>query len=81
MIRGTALFGLVALIPAALNAAPVATHGLSVPICTGDGRTHAIELPGAPGGNPGKDQSGCCVKGCHAGGSRKRLLRQQADGE
>jgi len=40
-----ALLGLVALIPAALNVAPAAAHGLAVPLCTGDGAARQVTVP------------------------------------
>jgi hypothetical protein len=66
-----ALLGLVALIPAALNVAPAAAHGLAVPLCTGDGAARQVTVPVPTRGLPGGDQPGCCAKGCHTG-SRKR---------
>ena len=40
---------------------------------TSDGRTHTVQIP--IGGQPGDPTSPalCCAKGCHTGGSRKRL--------
>lgn len=76
MNRAT-LFGLLALIPAALNTTPASAQGgmITVPICTGDGQVHLVTMPlgrsGAPA-IPGSGDSGCCVKGCHGGSSRKR---------
>ena len=66
-----ALLGLVALIPAALNVAPAAAHGLAVPLCTGDGAARQVTVPVPTRDLPGGDQPGCCAKGCHTG-SRKR---------
>ena len=75
-LRVVSLFGLVAMIPATLNAAPAAGATMAVPVCTGDGLVHVVRVPvGQPDG-PGQGQTGCCVKGCHAGGSRKRLSRK-----
>jgi hypothetical protein len=72
MNRALRLFALVAIAPAALHAAPVlASDSLLVPICTGDGQTRLVAIP-----KGGKDRRGPaapdCVKGCHAGPSRKR---------
>lgn len=75
-IRLIPLFGLVAMVPATLNAAPVAGGTIDVPICTGDGLVHMVRVPVGQSEGQGQGQSGCCVKGCHAGGSRKRLLRK-----
>jgi hypothetical protein len=67
------LFGLLALWPAALNAAPASAHSaLSVPLCTGDGVLRIINVPLGPQDVPGKQVPGCCVKGCHASDNRKR---------
>jgi len=71
-MRTLHLFGLLALIPAALNASPAHASGLAVPLCTGDGVARTISLPLGDQDIPGKQTPGCCVKGCHAGGERKR---------
>lgn len=71
MKRLTALFGIVALLPAALAITPAsASPVLHLAICSGTdaARTIDIPLPGKPGGNG----EPCCLKGCHAGGNRKR---------
>jgi hypothetical protein len=66
------LFALLTIAPAALHAAPVmASESLLVPICTGEGQTRWVTIP--QGGNaPRKGSEQDCVKGCHAGASRKR---------
>jgi hypothetical protein len=74
MTRVTTLFALAALVPAACNAAPAIAASLLVPLCSGDGQVRMVEVP-AGNGAPGSDQAPCCVKGCHAGSSRKRLMR------
>ena len=67
------LFALMALLPAALNASPVAARaGGAVLLCTGDGAVRTVNLPVGQQDIPGKQVPGCCVKGCHAGGERKR---------
>jgi hypothetical protein len=67
------LFALAALLPAALNTSPAAGAGrLLVPLCTGDGVVRQVSVPLGPIKLPGGDMPGCCAKGCHAGGSRKR---------
>ncbi|MEA3263895.1 MAG: hypothetical protein U9R07_10490 [Pseudomonadota bacterium] len=64
------LFALLAIMPAALHATPVMAEGsLLVPICTGDGQTRLVTIPK---GGSGPRQEPDCVKGCHAGASRKR---------
>lgn len=66
-----ALLGLIALVPAALNAAPAAARGVEVPICSGDGVARTVTVP-IPGGQlPGRTDSGCCAKGCHTGSRKK----------
>lgn len=76
MNRAAPLFALLAIMPAALHAAPLmAGDNLLVPICTGDGQTRLVAIPkGGKGPRRGGEQD--CVKGCHAGGSRKRLGAQ-----
>jgi hypothetical protein len=69
------LFGLVALLPAALNlSAPALAGTLLMPLCSGDGQLRMIEVPGVPGTPPGGDK-GCCAKGCHSSSNRKRGAR------
>jgi hypothetical protein len=49
-------FGMVALVPAALNiAAPAAGASILVPVCTGDGQVHMMTVPvgGGFGSRPG----------------------------
>lgn len=71
-MRRRALFGLLALLPAALNySAPAAAGGLLMPLCTGDGQVRLVEVPGSPK-TPANGEGGCCAKGCHSGSSRKR---------
>lgn len=70
------LIGLVALIPAALNAAPMRAGILSIPVCTGDGLVRSVTLPLGPAELPGGDQPGCCSKGCHTGERKKQKARK-----
>lgn len=72
--RLIALFGLVALFPAAVGAAPHAAGGQNVAVllCAGDGIVRSISRPLGHGEVPGAEQPGCCAKGCHNGGARKR---------
>lgn len=70
-------FGLVALIPAALNVSAAASAAtLTMPLCTGDGQVRLVEVPLEQAPGPGKNQGPCCAKGCHAGGSRKKAAKQ-----
>ncbi|MDE2595424.1 MAG: hypothetical protein KGL44_00955 [Sphingomonadales bacterium] len=72
-MRAISLFGIIALVPAALNVTPAAAAGLlTVPLCTGDGQVHMVNVPLNGNGIPGGDTNGCCAKGCHSGSSRKR---------
>jgi len=70
-MRPRLLLGIVALVPAALNAAPAPAHGLVVPLCSGSGEARTVTLPAGSGEVPGKEVPGCCAKACHTG-SRKR---------
>jgi len=78
-MKPAALFGLVALLPAALNSAPATARGMVVPLCTGDGVARTLTLPLAPNELPGKEAPGCCAKGCHTGSRKKALARQSGD--
>ena len=71
-----ALFGLVALVPAAFNVGPAAAHGVAVPLCTGDGVARVVTMPVPSQNLPGGDQPGCCAKGCHTGSRKKGQSRQ-----
>jgi len=64
------LLGLLALLPAALNAQAPAAPVIAMAICGGSGSVP--ELPGAPTKPEGQP---CCAKACHTGGCRKRFLR------
>lgn len=68
----TTLFALAALLPAALNTSPAGAASRLVPLCTGDGVVRQVSVPLGPVKLPGGDDPGCCAKGCHAGGNRKR---------
>jgi hypothetical protein len=71
-MRRASLFALFALFPAAVTAAtPSPRRGLEIAICTGDGVSRSIPVPASP---PGDDHG--CLKGCHAGCSRKRETRR-----
>ena len=58
------LIGLIALVPAALNAAPARAGALALPVCTGDGSARTITVPVPTGELPGRDQPGCCAAKC-----------------
>lgn len=74
-MRRRSLFGIVALVPAALNLAAPASARLMMPLCTGDGQVRMVEVPGTPKAPAGSD-NGCCAKGCHSGSNRKRLAKK-----
>lgn len=74
MRRTGLLFALLALLPVALHAAPMAGSSMLVPICTGDGQTRLVPLPGGDK-EPVPQQD--CVKGCHGGSTRKRVPAPQ----
>lgn len=72
-MKRIALFGLIAMIPAALGTSPASAAGsLAVPLCTGDGQVLMVNVPIRSSDVPGGQTSGCCAKGCHASSSRKR---------
>jgi hypothetical protein len=64
------LFGLIALLPAALNATPAHATTLALPLCDGGVAHGVVFVPLGHAPLPGADQAGCCAKGCHS--SRKR---------
>ena len=70
------LFGLIAMIPAALNASvPASSGSITILLCRGNGVAETVTMPlrgSAPVPGHGDDGGGCCAKGCHAGSSRKR---------
>ena len=71
-----ALFGLAALLPVALNAGPATAGSITMILCTGDGLSRILTIPMSQGKPaPADENSPCHAKGCHAGGSRKRLDR------
>jgi hypothetical protein len=71
-MRALAGLALIALAPAALNAAP-AGAAMTLPVCSGDGVVRIVELPLD---DPATPPEPGCVKGCHGGSSRKKAARQ-----
>jgi hypothetical protein len=68
-----AFFALAALVPAIVGVAPASTgQSMLVPICAGGGQMRLMLVPLDEPALPGSDPASCCVKGCHAAGSRKR---------
>jgi hypothetical protein len=67
------LVGLLALVPAAVNASAPASTTIMAPTCTG--AFQAVTIPVNPIAPVQQDGQPCCAKGCHANGSRKRLKR------
>ena len=68
------LLGLIALLPAALNISPARAGVLAMPVCMGDGLARTVTVPLPASDLPGREQPGCCAKGCHTG-SRKKERR------
>ena len=73
-MKAGSIFALIAIMPVALAVGPVAAGTLRVPICTGDATGRTLYVP-VPGKLPRGQDDPCCVKGCHAGGNRKRIVR------
>ena len=70
------ILGLIALIPAALNASSAQAGGfITMPLCTGDGQVRSVTVPIGQDQGPMPPGEGCCAKGCHTGGSRKKALK------
>lgn len=65
-MRRAALFGLLALLPAAVNAATPAERTMLVANCAGGAHTITLPLRSDLPQEPGQT---CCAKGCH---TRKR---------
>lgn len=70
-----ALFGLIALIPAALNAAPAHAGTLTLRLCDGGVAHGGVTVPLGSGSLPGAETAGCCAKGCQESRKRSRHLR------
>ena len=69
------IFALVAITPVALAVSPVpAAAALRLPLCSGNQLGRTIDIPIPARQHKGQDDP-CCVKGCHAGGNRKRIVR------
>lgn len=78
--RKLACFALAALAPAALAPSPAMAGGsLSVVLCNGQANAPVLHIPLRRAPLRGGDDS-CCVKGCHAGCSRKRAGRSNDGG-
>jgi hypothetical protein len=75
-IRLVTVLGLIALMPAAVGAAPAHDGGhLTVPLCDGNGTARTVSIPVGQQDIPGAEQPGCCAKGCQTGSARKRGRR------
>ena len=69
------VFGLIAILPVALAVTPAPAAGaLTVQLCNGSAAGQTINIPIPARQHKGQDDP-CCVKGCHAGCSRKRNLK------
>jgi hypothetical protein len=73
-VKVAPLFALIAIMPLALSANPGSASNLRVPLCAGDASGRTITLP-IPGKAPRGPNDPCCVKACHAGGNRKRIVK------
>ncbi|MEQ1498588.1 MAG: hypothetical protein ABL914_07985 [Novosphingobium sp.] len=71
----SSMLGLIALLPLALNVSAPAAGTILMPMCSGDGQVLLVPVPGGSQA-PASSENGCCIKGCHAGSSRKRLLKE-----
>lgn len=72
------LFGLLAMVPAAINpaqAAGPASRLMTALVCKGDGTAGTVSIPTGNGRPSPEGNQPCCSKGCHGGNSRKRFLR------
>lgn len=72
-MRPALLLGLLALLPAAVNARAPATLTVQTTTCGGSER--ALVIPVGPSAPARQDGQPCCAKACHTGGCRKRLQR------
>ncbi len=68
-----AAFGLLALLPAAVNANEAVPYGIEMAICTGAGNGRVVIVPVLPQKPVDGSGSDCWNKGCHAAGSRRQL--------
>ncbi len=81
MSRALCLFALLAIMPAALHAAPaLAGDNLLVPICTGDGQTRLVAIPkGGSGRARSRNASRVATAAPHASAGSARNLSQRND--
>ena len=63
------MFGLVALLPAAIGPVTASANSLVAALCTGDGHVRSITIPLKPT-LPGSNDM-CCAKGCHVNSRKK----------
>lgn len=69
-------FALVAMIPASLNATVPTSATMTLLLCTGAGPGGTVTVPVNQNTPFQRDTQTCCAKGCHAGSSRKKLVRK-----
>jgi hypothetical protein len=78
-MKSAALFGMAAILPAAVYPAPVASAGAAAMIalvCSDTSGSRIIIIPGG-GEQPAPDRDRpCCAKACHGGHPRKRFLHR-----
>ncbi|MDE1917782.1 MAG: hypothetical protein KGJ57_09815 [Sphingomonadales bacterium] len=78
-VRLVTVLGLVALVPAAVGAAPAHDGDkLTLAVCDGLGGARTISVPLGHQDIPGAEQPGCCAKGCQTG-TRKKGRRGRFD--
>lgn len=74
-MKRVSLLGLIALVPLAFNVPAAASTTILMPMCGGDGKVRMVKIPGKRQGPQGSE-NGCCIKGCHSGSNRKKLLKE-----
>lgn len=77
-MKSAALFGLLAIMPAAVNpaqAAPTDSRSLTSLVCSGNGLARRITISADRDEPPSGDDQPCWAKGCHGGSTRKRSSR------
>jgi len=75
--RRSMLFAIAALAPAALAPSPaLAANTLSIALCNGQANAAVLRIPLHRSPLRAGDDP-CCIKGCHAGCSRKRADREE----
>jgi len=72
-------FALLAILPVALTVSPpAATTSLRIALCNGDGVIRSLVIPLPQKAPTRGNDDPCCAKACHSGGSRKKVVREEA---